>query len=676
MKQIYCFSDFRSWYPLFLTVSLSCAFSMSSAQNSRIDSLKLRLSDKRQTDSSRMEILLQLGWDVSFFNTDSARIYLRECIDLAKKNADNLNIGSGYAYMGSSYFREDKFDSAQHYYRIAETYFLKDTTVEGKENVIVNRMSMGTVALQQNKYEEALGYYFNVIDYFENSSSEDWPNLLTAYANVGLVYNDMKQFDKALEYHTKGLEIFQQHPMDLKKKAQLQMFVALDFLNLRQYKSSLIALDSAALTVQKLNLPYLYSSFYALKGRYFNEIQRYKEAIAASKKALGYAQPIHNGFEEGNILFQLGKSYFSLGDYKQSLQYFGPGLSIHRKLHDKTRERASLNYIAQAYYQTKDYQKASEYFDAYGRLSDSLHQSDIQLKINAIENKYQAKQKQDAILVLKKNNQIQQLALHKKENQIFFAVVGSLLLLVTGLLLYRNLRNKHRLLKKTEQLYEQQIIQLEKERQLIAAQSLMKGQEEERSRLAKDLHDGVGGLLSGVKLSLSNMKGNVFLSEDNAAAVNTIISQLDNSIGELRRVSHNMMPEALIRYGLKEALENYCESIDQSGKLNVRLQTYGLDQRMVQDTEIILYRIVQELLNNVIKHAEARQALVQLIKEADKFTLTVEDDGKGFDLNSHTDINGAGLQNIKARAGYLNSTVDIRTRPGEGTSVTVEGVIN
>lgn len=172
------------------------------------------------------------------------------------------------------------------------------------------------------------------------------------------------------------------------------------------------------------------------------------------------------------------------------------------------------------------------------------------------------------------------------------------------------------------------------------------------------------------------MSGNVFLSEENARAVNNIIGQLDNSINELRRVSHNMMPEALIKYGLKEALENYCERIDHSGQLNVRLQTYGLERRMEQDTEIVLYRIVQELLTNVIKHAEAKVVLIQLVRETDKISLTVEDNGKGFDINSTLEKKGAGLQNIQARAGYLNGIVDIRTSPGEGTSVTIEGTVN
>ncbi len=222
-------------------------------------------------------------------------------------------------------------------------------------------------------------------------------------------------------------------------------------------------------------------------------------------------------------------------------------------------------------------------------------------------------------------------------------------------------------------LHRQKIIELEKERKLDAAQSLMKGQEEERSRLSKDLHDGVGGLLSGVKLSMSTMKGNVFLSEENAQSFNNVISQLDQSITELRRVSHNMMPEALIKYGLKEALENYCENLNLSGDINVKLQAYGMEQRMDQNTEIIIYRIIQELLNNIIKHAEAKNVLIQLIRKEAKFTLTVEDDGKGFDVKELKNKTGAGLANIKARTEYLNGTVDIVSKKDEGTSVTIEG---
>jgi signal transduction histidine kinase len=132
-----------------------------------------------------------------------------------------------------------------------------------------------------------------------------------------------------------------------------------------------------------------------------------------------------------------------------------------------------------------------------------------------------------------------------------------------------------------------------------------------------------------------------------------------------------MMPEALIKYGLKEALENYCENLNLSGSTKVQLQTYGMENRMEQSTEIVIYRIVQELLNNVIKHADAQNVLIQLVCEGERFNLTVEDDGKGFDVNEAG--KGAGLSNIKARIDYLNGSMDIDSVKGEGTSVHIEG---
>jgi signal transduction histidine kinase len=169
------------------------------------------------------------------------------------------------------------------------------------------------------------------------------------------------------------------------------------------------------------------------------------------------------------------------------------------------------------------------------------------------------------------------------------------------------------------------------------------------------------------------MKGNSYLPEQSAQSLGSVILQLDQSISELRRVSHNMMPEALIRYGLREALENYCANLTISGGIKVQLQTYGMEERLEQSTEIVLYRIVQELLNNVVRHARAGNVLLQLIRKQDRFSLTVEDDGIGFDSKTSNCQTGAGIANVKARAEYLGGTVDIHSAPGQGTSVNIEG---
>jgi signal transduction histidine kinase len=625
------------------------------------------------SDSVRIEMQLALAWNYFFVNIDSARKVLKECLQLTSRDNNYPKMGDAYTYLGTSYYQTDDYDSALIYYREAETCYKRDTSAQAEVNIAANRMSMGTAFLQRGDHQTALNAYLQAINILEKA--EDYGNQVTAYANIGLVYNDLKQYDKALFYHQKAWHICLAHPSEIEpvKTAQVKMFTVIDHLNLKRYDDARRALHQSDYMVKALGSDYISTIFYNIQGRYYHELKQYKASIASFRQSLQYAGRSGNQFQQANSFQQLGINYFMLEEYKESIVNLRRSIAVSRKIGDKIRERKTLEYLSKAYAKTHNNSEAVKYYEQYIQLSDSLNESETKKKINETENRFQARKKQDSILVLQKNNQLQQLSIKRKETINITVIVSALLLALSGLLFYRNLRNKHYLLKQSEELNMQRIQELEKERRLVAMQSVMKGQEQERSRLARDLHDGVGGLLSGIKLSLSTMKGNVFLSEENAMAVNHVISQLDQSIAELRRVSHNMMPEALIKYGLKEALENYCENMNLSGTLKVQLQTYGMERRMEQDTEIVLYRIVQELLNNVVKHAGAESVLIQLIQEKNHFSLTVEDDGTGFDLAEAERKDGAGLANVRARADYLGATVDFRSVPGEGTSVNIEG---
>lgn len=210
----------------------------------------------------------------------------------------------------------------------------------------------------------------------------------------------------------------------------------------------------------------------------------------------------------------------------------------------------------------------------------------------------------------------------------------------------------------------------ENEKQLIAMNSIIQGQEAERSRMAKDLHDGLGGMLSGVKLNLSSMKGSMIVQENDARLFNRSIAQLDNAIAEMRRVAHNMMPEALLKFGLTEAVQDYCEGINESKLVKIKFTQIGLNKPIEKPTEVILYRIVQELSNNAMKHANAKNIFIQLTKHERGLTLTVEDDGNGFDTGQVR--KGAGLQNVQSRIDYLKGTMEINSASGEGASFTIE----
>lgn len=168
------------------------------------------------------------------------------------------------------------------------------------------------------------------------------------------------------------------------------------------------------------------------------------------------------------------------------------------------------------------------------------------------------------------------------------------------------------------------------------------------------------------------MKDNLIMTPDNMTVFERSLDMIDTSIKELRRVAHNMMPEMLSKFGLDEALKEYCTTINATNLLSVKYQSLGMDIRIEKSAEIIIYRIIQELLNNIMKHASATEAMVQLIREEGRFSIMVEDNGKGFDTGLLKDNRGAGLTSIQSRIDYLKGRIDIHSVEGKGTLVNIE----
>ena len=163
------------------------------------------------------------------------------------------------------------------------------------------------------------------------------------------------------------------------------------------------------------------------------------------------------------------------------------------------------------------------------------------------------------------------------------------------------------------------------------------------------------------------------MTPDNQQAFERSMDMLDSSIKEMRRVAHNMMPEALVKFGLDTALKDFCNDINQSGALQVNYQPIGMENAVIeQTTAITIYRIVQELINNTMKHAAAKTAIVQVTRSGGQLTITVEDDGAGFDTAILKQSKGIGWSNIQNRVDFLKGTLDVRSEKEKGTSVHIE----
>lgn len=169
------------------------------------------------------------------------------------------------------------------------------------------------------------------------------------------------------------------------------------------------------------------------------------------------------------------------------------------------------------------------------------------------------------------------------------------------------------------------------------------------------------------------MKGNLVMTPENQQAFERSMDMLDSSIRELRRVAHNMMPEALLRFGLDAALKDFCYEINESGAVKINYLSFGPEDVDIDQTvAITLYRIVQELINNTMKHSGASSAIVQLTKSNEQLSLTVEDDGNGFDPAILKTNKGMGWVSIKNRVDFLKGKLDVTSKEGEGTSVHIE----
>ena len=168
------------------------------------------------------------------------------------------------------------------------------------------------------------------------------------------------------------------------------------------------------------------------------------------------------------------------------------------------------------------------------------------------------------------------------------------------------------------------------------------------------------------------MKQNLIVTPDNMVVFERSLDMIDTSIQELRRVAHNMMPEILLKYGLDEAVKEYCNKINATGLIKINYQSHGLENRVEKTEEIIVYRIIQELLNNILKHSGATEGFVQLVRQENRLNIVVEDNGRGFEVEHAANKKGAGLSNIRSRVDYLKGQLEIHSEPGKGTLVNIE----
>jgi signal transduction histidine kinase len=583
--------------------------------------------------------------------SDSTRIYLGEVIDLAQKIQDMEYEAKGHYHLGRHYFLLMQTRNAHEHFLRARELFLK---MKNWEKVGFANLQLGLAYSQENELDSAISFFQRAITIYTDHDLSR--HLWTPYMGISNVYGKAENISAAFRYGRKAIA-------SLKPEVdRVSKVIAYNhMLRLAREQDSLHIYAIYADELLKLYSPIENYDQVLQHIDHFVNIKDPADRIDALKSSIHRQDQWPPTLELVSSYYQLGQSYREINHFHEALKALHAAYDIEKdSLKIVHFTPVLLRALSTQYEQLGQYPKALEYYKKYESVKDSLVKENTKARTEELQLQFESRAKDQQITGQ------QQLVERLTTQRNLIIGLSVILLLVGGYVFYiqrRHLKDQVIIARQKEALHQNEIHQLKKQHEVASLQTLITTQEEERKRIAQDLHDSLGALLATLR-NKTHPGNNIDLSstQDQLRLIDTVNA-------EVRRIAYNMMPPALIHMGLSAAIEDLVDALQQDKQLKISFQNIDYDQALDRDKEITLYRIVQELCTNVVRHAEARHLLIQLSRFNGTASLVVEDDGKGFDvaLQPH----GMGMDSVRTRVEYLQGLMEIWTKPGEGTSITI-----
>ena len=646
-----------------LVLCLLCPGMGRSQSNALIDSLEHQLPTLE--GKARTKALNDLCWEYRNIDADKALEYGNQGLALATEMGDSVGIAQSYNDMGAILHTVGRYDEAIESLNnsLAIREALKDTvgmaSIYGK---------LGNVHERRTNLDVAMEYWLKSLVIFEQIDHKAYVSYLLN--NIAVINQHQGNYEVALDYYGRSIAI--------KKEIEDWAEVAGSYLNVgnihRLQGNDSLALYWCLLGVEMAiaeDAPVYEGQGLNIVGSIHMDAKRFDEALGYLEKGLAVRLEIEDRKGEASSRINLGHCYSNMGRYKESEQELLAALAIATEIGIKQEIQNSHLHLSQLYEkQSGKMALALDHHKQFSAMRDSILNTDKQQQISELQTRYETSKKERELQAAKLENAEQALQMAQTEAELTQSywligalVSGLLLFLLLGVLIYRQQKLRQRQIE-TEARIQQQQIQL---------QAILQGEERERKRLASELHDGLGQMLSTIKLNVSGFQHELQADEgEPEKALNTSLELIDDAVSELRNISHNLMPSALLQLGLVPALEELVSKINRTGQLDVRFQTFGMEARQDSSLEVTLYRVVQELLNNALKYSKASSISVQLLKEGGELNVMVEDNGVGFDTSKLKTSTGIGWQNMNSRVEMLGGTIEVDSQPGHGTTVIID----
>ncbi|MFN0215053.1 MAG: tetratricopeptide repeat protein [Saprospiraceae bacterium] len=651
-------------------------------------------------DTVRVDALIDWAYDPQ--KRDRETLYAQ--LALAKASQIGYAEGRGYSYVKLGHIEADagRYQEANGLYRKA--LLIRDSLHLARD-VASCYNNLGLLQKKQSRYDSAAILFEQGLIVIKGGKTLQIAG--TLHSNLGTALRYQGKYEQAIFHFKQAMSIGRQlnKPFDVasarlnlsallqdnfdsyaEAKDSLELCLA-EFANNPEFKAKchIILGNNAYFTgnyekaldqlEQARNLAdYLSSDERAIltknRGRIYLQQQYYDKAMEDFRTSLDTFKILGNNRETSATLFEIGNVHYEQNKIIQAVEFYQNALTYEPG--DPVLKSQILFFLPDALDQLGRIGEANVYRNEYKRFMGNLDSAQTHEAWKNLMFYRMARESVAKCLLLEemKSSQLR--------NFIFLGVLG-LLLILTGVAFYFQRQKRFLAEQNAKIAHQQQQIAIQKNLDLLKNKELennyarLAGQDEMQRKIGQELHDGVGAMLASVKLNLSPVDEVLDqLSENNRRQYATANRLLDEASEELRRISHELSSAVLQKFGLKAQLEALADIIPGSGKLQVELATHGLKDRLDYKTELHIYRMVQELVHNVVKHAQAQNITIQVNRFEHTINVIVEDDGRGFNLEKIRESPGIGMQNLSARVHELNGEMQLDSRPGRGTMVSID----
>ncbi len=606
-----------------------------------------------KADTNKVKSLSDLCWNYRFKSADSALVFGQQALQLATQINYPKGIAQAYNDMAIIYIDKANFRSATNYLNEAMKIRqqLNDST-----GIAALYNKLGIIAQKQGRLKEALENQIAALKIYQKLGQDKWIGY--SLNNIAIIHQNLGNLDNALKYHQEALE-YRIKLKDREGETTSYGNMANLYAKMHDTIQAVNYYEKALSLSRELKKDELISANLSNISNIYMGQKKYDKALGMFTESLKIRERIGDSKGIASTLARMGTVYTETGRFKEASEALSRSLKIAKKVAVLEEELSALLGLAKLKALTHETDSSFVLMRQYIALKDSVYDTRLKQQILDVQTQYETDKLEQDLYLIKKDKEFTEVKLQQRKTELWLLIFVMISITGAAIFLFYRHQQRQKAVANAERIIQQE----------TRLNAVFEAQEEERRRIAKELHDGVGQTISAIKMNYQSLSGKA-AEKELAPEFEKIGKMLENAGTEVRNISHQMIPKELEQFGLVPAIEGMLSLNLENAPVHYQFEHSGFSERIGSHIELVLFRVLQELVSNVIKHSKASQLTVQLVKLKTHVVMNVSDNGIGFDVD-RKEKNGIGLLNIASRIDAIKGNLHYDSDSGKGTTVTI-----